>query len=136
MEIIKHDTNFDFIKYRNVAVFGSITVNLLILVGVFAAGLNLGVDFAGGSELEARFAKQVSAEEVRKSIEKAGFKEPQVQEYGAPEDHAFLIRIHNVSVISAEQAKDVEASVRSALGPELAEYRFDPDQGDKFEMRT
>lgn len=136
MELIKHNPNLDFIKYRKVAVFGSLTVNGLVLILLAVFGLNMGVDFAGGSELEVRFNGNVTAEQVRKAIEGQGFKEPQVQEYGTPEEHAFLVRIGKVSVVSPEQAKDVEQSVRSALGPDLADYRFDPDQGDKFELRT
>jgi preprotein translocase subunit SecF len=69
-------------------------------------------------------------------VEQAGFKEPQVQEYGALEEHAFLIRIRNVSVITEDQAKQVEQSVKAALGADLADYRFDPSQGDKFDLRT
>jgi preprotein translocase subunit SecF len=136
MEIIKHDLSIDFIKYRKVAVFGSLAVNLLILVGLALFGLNMGVDFAGGSELEARFAKPVSATDVRKAIEGEGFKEPQVQEYGAAEEHAFLVRIPKVSIVTKEQAAQVEQNVKAMLGDNLTEYRFDPDQGDKFELRT
>jgi len=75
-------------------------------------------------------------EQVRKAIEHTGFKEPLVQEYGVPSDHAFLIRIHNVSALTPDQAKTVEAGVRAALGSDLAEYAFDPNQGDKFILTT
>ncbi|MBS2027148.1 MAG: protein translocase subunit SecF [Deltaproteobacteria bacterium] len=136
MELIKHNPNIDFIKYRKVAVFGSLAVNLFVLILLAVRGLNMGVDFAGGSELEAHFTRPVSASDVRKAVESAGFKEPQVQEYGAAEEHAFLIRIGKVSIVTPEQASQVEAAVKSALGTDLADYRFDPDQGDKFEVRT
>jgi len=136
MELIKHNPNIDFIKYRKVAVFGSLAVNLFVLILLVVRGLNMGVDFAGGSELEAHFTKSVTATDVRKAVESAGFKEPQVQEYGSPEEHAFLIRIGKLSIVTPEQATQVESAVKSALGADLADYRFDPDQGDKFEVKT
>ena len=136
MEIIKHNLNIDFIKYRKVAVFGSLAVNLIVLVSLAIFGLNMGVDFAGGSELVTQFSKPVSAEQVRKAIESQGFKEPQVQEYGEPSAHSFLVRIRNVSVVSKDQAAGIEAGVKSVLGTDLDEYRFEPDQGDRFAIRT
>jgi preprotein translocase subunit SecF len=136
MEIIKHDVNIDFIKYRRIAVFGSLTVNLLVLAGVLLFGLNLGVDFAGGSELGVKFKNNVTAEQVRKAIESAGFKEPQVQEEGTPEDHQFLVRIGRVSLISKEQSADIEQSVKAALGDNFGDFHFDPDLGDKFDLHT
>jgi preprotein translocase subunit SecF len=133
---VKAPYNFDFVKYRKVAVFGSLAVNLGILLGLAAMGLNMGVDFAGGSEINVKFANNISAGDVRKSVETAGFKEPVVQEYGAAGEHAFLIRIGKVALLTPEQAKGVEEAVKAAVGGNLVSFRYDPDQGDKFEVAT
>lgn len=126
----------DFIKHRKLAMFGSLSVNILILVSVFTVGLNMGVDFAGGSEIEAGFKTAVSAEKVRESVEKAGFKEPTVQQYGTASDHAFLIRIGKVSVISKEQAQQAEAQLKAAAGDAITHFGFDANVGDEFQITT
>ncbi len=55
VELIKPGTAHDFVKYRRIAVTMSIVVNVLILLGATVwPGLNYGVDFAGGTELEIR----------------------------------------------------------------------------------
>src|SRR5437764_639936 len=65
-ELIKPGTKHDFVKYRRIAVTISLVVNALILIGALVwPGLNYGVDFAGGTELQIRFNKPVSAADVR-----------------------------------------------------------------------
>ena len=63
----KPEYNFDFIKYRRIAVFGSLAINLAVLFGLGFMGLNMGVDFAGGSEMSVKFGSNVDAEKVRKA---------------------------------------------------------------------
>lgn len=136
MELFKHDLAIDFIKYRRVAVVGSLTINLLVLLGVAVFGLNMGVDFAGGSEIGLKFKTAITAEQVRKTVEAAGFKEPSVQEYGNASDHSYLMRIGVVSLLTKEQGAGIEAGVKAALGDDLGDFNFNPDLGDKFEMHT
>src|SRR3954462_10751820 len=55
-DLVKPGTTHDFVKYRRVAVIASLIVNALVLLGVFVwPGLNYGVDFAGGTELQVHF---------------------------------------------------------------------------------
>ena len=67
-------TNHDFVKYRRVAVVVSLIVNALVLVGVIVwPGLNYGVDFAGGTELQVHFKKPVEPGEIRDLVGHQGF---------------------------------------------------------------
>src|SRR6267378_3277878 len=64
-DLIKPGTNHDFVKYRTVAVIGSLIVNALVLLGVFFwPGLHYGVDFA--------FKQTVDEEALRAVVEKLG----------------------------------------------------------------
>lgn len=65
------------------------TVGAILLL-VFK-GLNLGLDFTGGTLLEVRYAQEANLEQVRSQLAAAGHKEAVVQHFGTPRD--VLIRI-------------------------------------------
>ncbi|MEM7584426.1 MAG: protein translocase subunit SecF [Acidobacteriota bacterium] len=86
------DSRIDFMKYRRVFVWVSILL-LLVALGelFFLTGLNLGIDFAGGTQLTLRLRDAGSAEELRRTFENAGLRETQIQKYGTG-DSEFLIK--------------------------------------------
>ena len=133
-DLIKPGTNHDFVKYRTVAVIASLIVNALVILGVAVwPGLNYGVDFAGGTELQVQFKKPVDAGELRDLVSKQGFGEPTVQEYGNKAENQFLIRVERISLMTPERAEQIKAAVQTAL-PSLASFRFDPEVGDKLDF--
>jgi preprotein translocase subunit SecF len=133
-DLIKPGTTHDFVKYRRVAVVVSLIVNALVLIGVIVwPGLNYGVDFAGGTELQVHFKKTVEPGEIRDLVAHQGFGEPTVQEYGNKEDHQFLVRVERIALLTPEKAQQVQAAVSQAL-PGLQSFRFDPEVGDKLDF--
>jgi len=133
-DLIKPGTNHDFVKYRRIAVVISLIVNALVLVGVIVwPGLNYGVDFAGGTELQVHFKKPVEAGELRDLVSQQGFGEPTVQEYGKKEDNQFLVRVERIALLTPEKAQQIQAAVGQAL-PGLQSFRFDPEVGDKLDF--
>jgi preprotein translocase subunit SecF len=133
-ELIKSGTTYDFIKYRRVAVVGSLLLNLLVLFGAIVyPGLNYGVDFAGGTELQLKFNKPVEAGDVREEISKLGFGEPTVQVYGPKEENQFLVRVERIALLTKQTADVAQASVKEAL-PAMTSMRFDPEVGDKLDF--
>lgn len=111
MRLIKNKTNIDFIGKRKLAVFISTILNLLILVGIAGWGFNLGVDFAGGTVVELKFNKPITAEEVRKRAEAGGLQEVSVQNIGAAEENAFLVRLGGVTQLTEENAEKATAAI-------------------------
>lgn len=136
MEILKHKTNIDFLGKRRTLLAVS-----AILVGGIAAAIpfrvNLGVDFAGGTEIEVKFAQQVGATEVREKIEAAGFKDATVQEYGPASDNAYLVRVERISILTPEQAQALQGSLEKSLASyEIQSIDIDQHVGDKIDVRT
>lgn len=85
MEFFKANTKIRFMKQRIVAaIFSGI-----IFVGSIAAlavnGLNLGLDFTGGNQIEATLVKSVNINDLRNSLHKAGFPQATVQQYSGNE---------------------------------------------------
>jgi preprotein translocase subunit SecF len=136
IELVKSGTAHDFVKYRRIAVTASLIVNVAILVGATVwPGLNYGVDFAGGSELQVKFKVPVEAGAVREEVGKLGFGEPTVQQFGAVENHEFLVRVERISLLSKEKAEAVKAEVQGDLAAsQPTTFHFDPETGDKLDL--
>ncbi|RME35611.1 MAG: protein translocase subunit SecF, partial [Gammaproteobacteria bacterium] len=83
--------NFDFVGKRRVAGF----VSLVLVVGSIALiafrGLNMGLDFTGGTLVELEFPQPAEIATVREQLAKAGFTEAVVQHFGT--SHDVLIRL-------------------------------------------
>lgn len=104
MEIIKNKTNFDFIGKRKPALFISSVLNIAILIGIFTVGFNWGIDFVGGTVVEVKFNKSISAEDVRKRAEAGGLKDVQVQGIGSADENSFLIRLGGTTQLTEANA--------------------------------
>jgi preprotein translocase SecF subunit len=67
-----HDNNINFLGHK--AVFMSVSVVLMLVgcAGVIFRGFNLGVDFAGGTLVYARFVKPPTTDEIRDALTKEG----------------------------------------------------------------
>ena len=56
------------------------------IVSFFTRGLNLGIDFTGGVSAQATFSRVANVDEVRTKVAAAGFRDPQVQNFGSSRD--------------------------------------------------
>jgi preprotein translocase subunit SecF len=90
---ILRETNIDFMKYRK---FWIILSLLLVAAGVvstfFTERLNLGVDFAGGTQMTVRFRDEPQVDRIRSVVAQAGFPEAQIQRFNRAELNQVLIK--------------------------------------------
>ncbi len=121
MQILKKQTNIDFIGKRKPAIFISTVLNLIILVGIATWGFNFGVDFAGGTVVEVQFNKPTNAADVRKRAEAGGLPDVSVQSIGAAAENSFLLRLGGVTQLTEESAAKAKEAIQ-ALGPVKSIY--------------
>jgi preprotein translocase subunit SecF len=133
-DIIPHDTKFDFVGKRYIAVTLSLIANAAVILWAVFHGLNFGVDFAGGTELEVQFAQGVDASAIRKSVEDLGFKDASVQTYGAESEHSYLIRVGRIALMSQEDVNRVVQAVQAKF-PVQGTPHFNADTGDKIDFQ-
>jgi preprotein translocase subunit SecF len=91
MQIFRPDTNFDFIgKWRLFAGVsgGAVAVSILLLAAV---GLNMGIDFTGGTLVQIQFNKAQPIGDVRGAVSALSLGDVVVQNFGS--DREFLIRV-------------------------------------------
>jgi preprotein translocase subunit SecF len=93
MELIRPDTHIDFLGKRKIAlgISGFLVAASIILV-IFK-GLNFGIDFTGGTEVETRFTHAPAIADVREALTPKGFGNAIIQQYGAPTE--IMIRVQN-----------------------------------------
>ena len=107
-EIVPPGTKIDFIGKRRWAALLSAVLLLASLAAVFVNGVKLGIDFAGGTEVQLAFAPGVPASEgaIRDVLTDAlSIEEPSVIRYGEPEDNEYLIKFKgDINTVRAPEA--------------------------------
>lgn len=83
--------NIDFMGKRKVAATASILFVVLATADIVFQGLNLGLDFTGGTLLEAQFPESADLNEVRRHLVGQGFEDGVVQFFGSDRD--ILVRM-------------------------------------------
>ena len=120
LRIVPDDTHFDFTRFRRISFPISAALSIVAITLFFTHGLNLGIDFKGGTLLEVRAksgAADISA--MRTTLDGLRLGEIQLQQFGGPEN--VLIRVAEQPGGDTAQQAAVQ-KVRTALGDSI-EYR-------------
>ena len=72
------DIKFRFMKFRRIAGTFSICLFIVSLTSLGLRGLNLGLDFSGGTQIEVAYTEPVELEEVRNNLKDNGYEDFQV----------------------------------------------------------
>ena len=124
MEFLKRDTRIDFIGRRRIAALISISVIVIVLLSLFFRGLNLGIDFTGGTLVEVSYSSSVNTEEVRTNLRRSGLDGVVVQYFGTSRD--VLIRLPaDPEVDAAESSSLIISSLREPYGETCLLYTSD-----------
>src|SRR5215212_9894012 len=92
MELLR-DTNFDFMKYRKYWVIVSLALVLAGIFSVFIHGnLNVGIDFAGGTQINLKFREKPDIDRIRQILASQGMGDAQIQSYGEEGDDEVMIK--------------------------------------------
>jgi preprotein translocase subunit SecF len=104
MEFFKSNTRIDFMSQRLYATIFSVLLCLFSIASLSVFGLNLGLDFTGGTQIEVSYLQPANLNAMRAQLNQAGFKDAVVQSYGTARD--VLIRIAPQEALSQEQLKN------------------------------
>lgn len=91
MQFFKQETRFDFMGGRKIAMAISILMILVSIGALATRGLSFGLDFTGGTLIEAGYPDAVELPPIRAALDEAGFKDAVVQHFGTAKD--VLVRI-------------------------------------------
>ena len=96
-------TNFDFLKYKKFFILVSASLVFFSFILIFSKGLNLGVDFKGGTTIEIRLEKKMDIEKIRDSLSKSKINNFSVKEFGTAND----LLIYTDNSISPNDIKNI-----------------------------
>jgi preprotein translocase subunit SecF len=118
---IKKDIPF----MRHALVFNIISLITFILAVVFLAtkGLHFSVEFTGGTLMEVSYAEAPNLENIRGALDKEGFTDAQVQNFGTSRD--VLIRVPLSKTVEASKVGDRVLGALTALGGDPQKKRVE-----------
>lgn len=92
MDILR-DIHIDFMKYRKFWIVVSLAFLAVGVFSIFVHGqLNVGIDFAGGTQLTIKFLEEPDLGELRETIAGAGVSEAQLQLFGEASEHMVIVK--------------------------------------------
>ncbi|HOJ14288.1 MAG TPA: protein translocase subunit SecF, partial [Deltaproteobacteria bacterium] len=126
MELIRPGIFIDFIAYRKYAYLVSGVLIALSIVSIFLVkGLNYGIDFSGGLDLQVAFKERVKTEDVRAAMRKAGLEGASIQSIsGGGRENEYLVRMQKISEDPKQSVTTVaEDALFKAFGKDKVDVR-------------
>jgi preprotein translocase subunit SecF len=121
LTLISENPGIDFIRIAPL-MMGISALAVAICVGLLLTkGLTYGIDFAGGTMVQARFVDRTEPAAVRAALEEAGVRGAVVQDVGA-EGREYQVRVAQIEEGQAETASN---SVRAALQKKFGEGSYE-----------
>jgi hypothetical protein len=122
------DTNIPFLSYRKIA----LSISMLVILGglayqFFGHGLNLGIDFVGGTQVTIKFRGEPDLDRLRAAMAGLDVGTPTLQRFDEPEKHEVLIRVEN---------PEGEEGDFTAPIIELLDRDLNGGIGDAFDLNT
>ncbi|RDH87967.1 MAG: protein translocase subunit SecF [endosymbiont of Escarpia spicata] len=132
MQIFKKTTKFNFMGGRKLALIVSSAVILVALASIVVRGLNLGIDFTGGTLVEVGYHETVDLPKVREALAAEGFSDATVQHFGtsrdvlvrlAPRDGVDTAAISTSAFAAMSKLADGQADMRRVefVGPQVGD---------------
>jgi len=117
LQLLKNP-DFDFMKRGRLLLSVSLVLMLASVGVLFVRGLNLGIEFTGGTELQFKFVETPDLGGIRSALEGAGLN-AQVTTIGAPEENEIYIRLAQDD--GTDEAQDLTGRVAATLRGEAAD---------------
>lgn len=123
MQLIKPDINIDFVGKRKLAAICSAVIILIGLASlVVKGGPDYGIDFAGGTLVQVKFAQETDAGKIKDALASLKLGTVVVQRFG-DDANEFLVRVPETSVEGEALSRKITASLEAAFGADQADLR-------------
>jgi preprotein translocase subunit SecF len=117
----------NFMGVRNIAFALTVVLTLLSLASLFTKGLNLGLDFTGGTQIELSYEQPADLGNIRAQLAGAGYADAVVQSFGATTD--VVVRMqgndpdlgNKVATALRQAGEQLEVEKVEFVGPQVGE---------------
>ncbi len=94
MEFFKQNTTIDFMRRKKVAAIFSIILCLASVLSLAVHGLNFGLEFTGGTQIQVVYTQAADLPTMRQQLAQAGFPEAVLQVYGTSKSVLIRVGLH------------------------------------------
>jgi len=134
MRIFKSKTVIRFMAKRKLAMMLSGAAILVSIASIIVQGLNLGIDFTGGTLVEVGYEQPVELSKVRTALAEGGFADATVQHFGTSKD--VLVRLAPQKDMKSAELSDKAFQALSSAADGKVELRrvefVGPQVGDEL----
>jgi preprotein translocase subunit SecF len=123
MEFFRIRKDIDFMRHALVFNVISLITFLLAVFFLVTRGLHLGVEFTGGTVMEVQYSHAVDLDKVRAVLEKEGYSDASVQNFGAAD--TALVRLPARQDITGAQLSEKVLGLLKAADPGVELRRVD-----------
>jgi preprotein translocase subunit SecF len=125
MQFLNSDKmNVNFIGKRRLFMMISAIAILIGLASlVVRGGLNYGIDFAGGTMVQVRFAKVVESDDIRQALVGVDMGDASIQQFEGEDAHEFLIRVEKSKSDLVGLSDDIKMVLDQKFGTENVDIR-------------
>jgi len=127
MEFFSHKTEINFMAQRKWAALFSGLLFIIAIVSLIVKGLDFGLDFTGGTQIQVSYAAAADAGKIRQELNQVGFDDAVVQAYGSSKDVMIKLKPHKELTPQALNDK-VAAALQDAkidrveyIGPQVGQ---------------
>ena len=130
MELVKTKLDIDFMGKRLLAASFSILLLVVCIGSLMTRGLNMGIDFTGGTLIELEYPEQAPLQDIRDILADSRFKNSSVQHFGsvgsvlirvAPQEGLDSAKVSNEILTLLGESQDVELNRVEFVGPRVGE---------------
>lgn len=94
MEFFKQNTKIDFLRLKKITTVISSALCLASIISLAIHGLNFGLEFTGGTQIQVSYSKPADIPQMREELTQAGFPEAVLQVYGTTKDILVRVGMH------------------------------------------
>lgn len=118
MELFHFKRDIPFMSYGKLTTFISLATFVLAVFFLFTRGLNLSVEFTGGTLMEVEYQKGAEVNQVRHSLEQLNMGEIQVQALGT--NKHLMIRLPNKADVPSAQLSNQVMDILKQSNPDVS----------------
>ncbi|MBW2316726.1 MAG: protein translocase subunit SecF [Deltaproteobacteria bacterium] len=116
-EIVKPGTHIDFVRYAKSAAILSAVLILIGFAAIPVQGFRLGIDFAGGTEIQVNFTGEEAVDEAAiRAAAGSVVEDVSVVRFGAEDSREFLIKFSKSQGEKGEVVDHIMAALREQVG--------------------
>ncbi len=138
MQWIPSDINLPIVEKSKYFIFVSLALVAISIIALATKGINYGIDFAGGYEIQVKFDKDVDVSAMKKALnEGLHMGEPVVQRFGSADLHEFLIRIKKTKSVDDASLQKAKKALEAAAGADAIQaFSYSSENGERVTIEA